>query len=92
MLTPALTKTVSRLTPFDATETRCVDPINGRFMANAVDQMVANGVNVPEIARRTGIDKTNIYAYRRGHQTPKVGLRPTLIRVFAGVGVSLTIV
>lgn len=83
---------VSRLTPFDPNHARVVDATNGAIMAAAVDQMVAKGVNVPEIARRTGINQTNVYAYRRGHQTPKPGVRNELIRVFASQGVSLTIV
>lgn len=80
---------LSRLTPFDPNHHRVTDATNGFLMAQAVDEMVAKGVNVPEMARRTGINATNIYAYRRGHQTPKPGVQVTLINVCWSEGVRL---
>lgn len=71
----------SRLTPFDPNHHRVVDAANGFLVARAVDQMVAKGINVPEMARRIGIDATNIYAYRRGHQTPKPAVQIALMNL-----------
>lgn len=71
-----------KLTPYSPNDSRCIAPEVGEVFSEAVDTMILNGVNCPELARRAGINVSNIYAYRRGHQTPADETMPALRRAF----------
>ncbi len=73
---------MSKLTPYSRRDARCIDEATGEIFSEAVDNMMLNGVNCPEIARRAGINVSNIYAYRRGHQTPSAETVPLLRKAF----------
>jgi transcriptional regulator with XRE-family HTH domain len=71
--------TNERRSPVDLNDPKLVDPESGRLIAESVDQFTGRtGVTIPQMAKRLGIGRENIYAYRRGHRVPTDGTRIAL--------------